>query len=217
MSKSRNYKDLTGQRFGRLICIKDIGRNRFNEAIWECICDCGNTTNVDSSKLRKGNTRSCGCLQRERARESNFTHGLQFDKDGKTNRIYGIWRRMKQRCEDVNSSDYSRYGGRGIKVCDEWLEFLPFYNWAIENGYRDNLSIDRISNEGDYEPSNSRWATRKEQNNNKRNNHLITYNNETKTLTQWAEQIGIAQPTLRRRLKYGWSVERALTEPVRGN
>jgi hypothetical protein len=132
------------------------------------------------------------------------THGMRYT------RIYNIWRSMRQRCSNSNCIRYSRYGGRGITVCDEWNDFNCFYKWAIATGYKDDLTIDRINTDGNYEPSNCRWATYKEQANNIKTNRLITYDGETKTMTQWAEAIGIKPATLWARLNRGWSIEQAL-------
>lgn len=140
---------------------------------------------------------------------------FKFTKHGKTKtRLYRIWFNMRCRCHKKDFVDYPRYGGRGIAVCDEWLNsFPPFYEWAMANGYREDLTLDRIDNDGNYEPSNCRWVDTKVQNNNTRRNHYITYNGETLTLAQWSERCGINKNTLQARIcKYGWSVERALTE-----
>lgn len=130
-------------------------------------------------------------------------------------RIYFIWKSMKQRCHNKNSSNYERYGGRGIKVCDEWRnDFQNFYNWSIQNGYSDDLTIDRINNDGNYDPSNCRWATAKEQSNNKRNNKHYECNGETHTLGEWGSILGISSATIWARLKRGWSVEKTLTQKL---
>jgi hypothetical protein len=122
---------------------------------------------------------------------------------------------MKTRCSNPNASRYSNYGGRGISVCDEWQEFINFKDWALSTGYKDNLTIDRIDVNGNYEPANCRWATRKEQANNKTTSHLITYKNETKTMSQWADVLGFELDTLKRRIYLGWSVEKAFTTSLR--
>lgn len=139
-----------------------------------------------------------------------------YKHGGYGTRLYEIWRSLKKRCLNPKTEQYSNYGGRGITVCDEWRDsFQAFYDWAMANGYRDDLTLDRIDGNGNYEPSNCRWATWKEQQNNRRNNHFITYNGETKTLKQWSEQVGIDWDILYSRLKKGWSVEKALTTKAR--
>lgn len=130
-------------------------------------------------------------------------------------RLWKIWSAMHERCELKSHSHFKDYGGRGIYVCDEWNDYLPFAKWARKNGYADNLTIDRIDIDGCYEPSNCRWVTMKEQQNNKRNNHVVEYKGEKYTLTQLAEKVGIGKTTLRGRLKMGWSVEDAVEKPVR--
>lgn len=129
-------------------------------------------------------------------------------------RIYHIWTRMKERCYNPQDKSYSNYGGRGVVICDEWLFFDDFYWWAVNNGYEPNLSIDRIDVNDIYKPSNCRWVSRKVQSNNKRNNHLITYNGRTMTLSQWAEELGMNPATLRNRIVSGWSIEKALNQKV---
>jgi len=122
---------------------------------------------------------------------------------------------MKQRCKNKNSSYYHIYGGKGVSVCNEWEDFESFFKWAMESGYKEGLTIDRINSDGNYEPSNCRWATQKEQQNNKSNNHVITYNGKTQTMKQWAEEIGMNYTTLVNRIvRNHWSVEKALTTKV---
>ena len=142
----------------------------------------GNETNVFVGHLKDGHTRSCGCLLNyNRENGLNRKHGLCYT------RIYKIWKHMIRRCYSKNHSRYDEWGGRGIKVCDEWLNNpKAFYDWSMENGYRDDLSIDRIDNNGNYEPSNCRWATPKEQSNNRRSCIIITHNGETHNLKQWS-------------------------------
>lgn len=132
-------------------------------------------------------------------------------------RLYSTWTGMKTRCTNKNCAKYKNYGGRGIKICDEWLNnFQSFYDWAMENGYRDDLSIDRINNDGNYEPSNCRWIKMEEQASNKTTNHLIAYNGKTDTISGWARELGVSRCLLKDRIcRYGWSVERALTTPAR--
>lgn len=202
--------DLTGQRFGRLVVQECVGR-RCGHALWSCLCDCGNVIEVIACDLKKGHTASCGCLQRERSRESATVHG------GQKTRLYEIWCAMKARCNRRTDESYKDYGGRGITVCDEWANsFEAFRKWALSNGYQNNLSIDRKDNDGPYCPENCRWATAKQQNNNQRSNRVITHNGESHTIAEWAELVGIKYDTLRRRLNKGWSVERALTTETKG-
>ena len=138
----------------------------------------------------------------------NYKHG------GKGTRLYGIWKSIRERCNTKTCRIYKNYGGRGISICKEWDDFKVFREWSLLNGYNDELTIDRIDVNGNYEPSNCRWATYKQQANNKRTNHNITYKGETKTLTEWADYTGIKVGTIWMRLKKGWSVDRALTEKV---
>jgi len=195
--------NLTNKKFGKLTAVKPVGNNKRGSKIWLCKCECGNTKEIVSSLLKSGNTKSCGCIMKSILENRNTVHGLAK----KNRRLYNIWCRMRQRCNNSNSSDYDRYGGRGIDVCAEWSSFRSFYNWAINNGYESNLSIDRIDNNGNYQPSNCRWATNIKQARNKRNNHLITYKGETKTLAEWSQITGLDGSLIRYRLKH-WDKEK---------
>lgn len=204
MSKLR---DLTGQKFGKLIVIKlsyskKLKDNRHYIHYYLCKCDCGNEIEVCLSNLRTGNTKSCGCLQKEKPNHKK--HGLT------EHRLYRIYCSMKARCLDKNNKSY---GARGIVVCDEWKnDFMNFYNWSLKNGYDDTLTIDRINNDGNYEPSNCRWATKLEQANNKRNNKIIEYNGIKKTISQWERETGIDHRKISARLNHlKWDTERILT------
>ena len=140
----------------------------------------------------------------------NYKHGLY------KNRLYSIWSNMKSRCYCETYYLYKDYGARGITVCEEWkTDFTKFYDWAMKNGYQENLSIDRIDNNKGYLPDNCRWVTMKTQNRNRRNNHLITYNNKTQCVMDWANELGIKRQTIEKRLKLGWNEVDALTTPVR--
>ena len=204
-------KDLRGIRFGRLEVIKFSEKRKSpsgsKKYIWECKCDCGKVVKVDSQHLTTGHTKSCGCLHKEA--KSNLTHGLS-----KT-RVYRVWRRMKERCTNKNCKDYNHYGGRGIKLDDSWMTFELFYSWAMANGYRDDLTIDRIDVNGPYSPENCRWSTTKEQGNNKRNCVYMELNGKTKSIKEWSEIYGINYTTLRSRLARGLPLEIALTEKLR--
>lgn len=201
--------DLTGQQLGRLTVIERAGSDKRRNALWVCQCECGDKVIARACDLKSGHTTSCGCFKRERQLASATKHG------GKKTRLYHIWEGMKSRCLNRAERSYKDYGGRGITVCEEWAQsFGAFRDWALANGYRDDLTIDRIDNDGNYCPENCHWATKKEQGNNRRSNRKITHNGETHTLTQWAELIGIKRETLSQRLRNGWSVERALAEPA---
>lgn len=158
--------DISGEKYGRLTALFRVGKDKFGKGMWACVCDCGTVKVVDISLLRRGSTLSCGCLDRENhsLKPNRKSHGMCGT------RIYRIWKGMKSRCYNKNTPDYKKwYGAEGVTVCDEWREsFEPFYKWAMGNGYREDLSIDRIDPYGDYEPSNCRWADAKTQANNKR-------------------------------------------------
>lgn len=199
---------MTGQRFGRLVVVCYTGSDKHHKSRWDCLCDCGKTINVETGALRSENTKSCGC---SRLGNVNVTHGK-----AKT-RIYKTWANMKNRTGNPNTDDYSYYGERGITLCDEWQEFEVFYAWAIKSGYSGGLTIDRIDNNGNYTPQNCRWVNQKIQCNNRRSNNVITYNGETKTLGEWAEQFGLNRSTIYRRLNSGWSIEKVLETPSTKN
>lgn len=200
--------DLTGERYGRLQVIKYVGIKDTHKA-YLCKCDCGNKKVITSSDLRSGKVKSCGCYRTQYITNKNKTHGLR------KHRLYSIWAGMKSRCYNPNTDSYNRYGARGIKICKEWInDFKAFYDWAMENGYSDDLSIDRIDNDGDYEPNNCRWASDKKQARNKSSNKAFTINNESKSLIELCEEFNINYKTVQDRLNRGWDINRALTEPV---
>lgn len=152
------FIDLTNQRFGRLIVIEKYGLNKFNHILWLCLCDCGNKVVVERDCLKNGRTKSCGCIRKER--NNNTRHGMTGTP------IHNIWKSIKQRCLNPNNKDYKNYGGRGITVCNRWLKFENFYK-DVGNPPK-GLTLDRINNNGNYNPNNWRWATRQQQSDNKR-------------------------------------------------
>ena len=200
------YKSLIGKKFGRLTVVSlvesDVGTKIPTK--WLCKCDCGNTIKALGYNLNNGNTKSCGCLRKEFAKNKKYIHGCT-----KT-RLHTTWSHMKQRCENTNDKAFKHYGGRGIKICDEWHDFACFRDWALVNGYSDDLTIDRIDVNGNYEPSNCRWVTLKEQQTNKRNNAFIIFDGKRKCLAEWAKEFGCRQSSVHRvilekegRISYG--------------
>jgi len=199
----RRRYDVTGQRFGRLQVLKYVGNNRY-----ECICDCGNITYATGPNLRSGATKSCGCLAIEIASNQLRTHG--YSKD----RLYNVWKGMRQRCYNEHNHAYHNYGGRGIHICEEWYDdYVAFRDWALNNGYRDGLSIDRKNNNGPYAPYNCRWATPVEQGRNTRSNVLIEHDGETHCIEEWAEITGLHPETIRRRIQRGVPEDKLLSPP----
>jgi hypothetical protein len=208
------YIDITDVRFGRTVARERIGKDNQGCTLWQCECDCGNKHITRLSSLRNGTTKSCSCLQKEVTSRRATTHGLSGNYKH-CPRLYRIWKNMKTRCFNPKPYKYKNHGGRGITVCKEWMEYLPFHKWAMSHGYKGNLTIERIDNNGNYKPSNCCWATYKEQALNSRRNHLITYNGETKTLQEWAEILSMKYTTLSSRLTtYGWGIEKAIKTPI---
>ena len=191
-----NIKEIApGTVYGRLTVKESVG-SKNGEIHYRCICECGNEAIVSGVNLRKGATQSCGCLRKERQKASVQKHG------GYKTRLYRTWDAMIQRCTNKNHPAYHYYGARGITVCDEWRDsFEAFRDWAQESGYRDDLTIDRINVDGNYDPGNCRWATRKEQMHNTRRCHYITVDGVTKDLTQWAQTIGLSTGAI------GWAIQ----------
>jgi hypothetical protein len=193
-----------GERFGRLVIVGESHGTRKRR--FDCLCDCGQSKNVALSKLRSGNTQSCGCLQHEIKKQSTRTHG-----QSKT-RIYRIWVGMKARCLDPRVPEYSNYGGRGISVCSSWMNFESFQSWASTNGYNDDLTIERKDNDGNYDPENCEWIPKGKQGFNTRKSIAITYDGRTMILKEWARVLGIRYLKLYKRIVIlGWSAERAFS------
>ena len=204
-------KDLTGEIFGRLTVLYRTNDHYYpsgrHDIQYRCRCECGTEINALGVHLRSGHTKSCGCLRKETTGNTKRTHGMT------NTRLHNIWKNMKSRCTYERHEDFDLYGGRGITVCDEWLNsFDAFESWANNNGYSDGLSIDRCDVNGNYEPGNCRWITQKAQCNNTRRNINIEFNGETHTMKEWAEILGIKYGTLQSRIARGWSYKKALTK-----
>lgn len=190
--------DLTGQKFGRWEVL-----GRAEKLHWICRCECGTEKPVDGGSLRRGDTKSCGCLRVG----SRTTHGL------KSHPLYGVWSTMRRRCENPNTEKYRVYGGRGIKVCERWKNFQNFYD-DMSPTYVQGLQIDREDNDGDYSPDNCRWVTNRQNSRNRGNLRLLTFKGMTMCLAEWAEEVGISRGCLSLRInRRGWTVEEALTTP----
>ena len=208
-------EDLCGQKFTYLTVIKRVPNKVTSggsqQVCYECLCDCGKTTIITKGHLITGHTKSCGCAKTKLCQERTIKHGQAGS------RLYHTYYHMRRRCFNPKDKEYHRYGQRGITVCDEWLGkngFKNFYNWAITHGYQEDLTIDRINNDGNYEPSNCRWATNQQQMNNVSYNVRLTHNNETHTIAEWSRILGLKQDTIQARIKYyGLSIEDALFKP----
>ncbi len=189
--------DITDKRFGKLTALRFDGDGK-----WLCRCDCGRTTFVFTSNLTKGNSQSCGCARVE----TLFRHGMARTP------VYRVWMSMRSRCNNPNDQAFANYGGRGIVVCERWADFA---NFIADMGVRPKgFQIDRIDNDGNYEPGNCRWVTAKQNLNNKRTSRKVEWRGETRTLTEWADRLGLHQRTLFNRIGRGWDIERALTTPT---
>lgn len=201
--------DYTEKKYGYLTALEFIKREN-KKTYWKCKCDCGKEIIIPITYLTSGDTKSCGCYRKKVAKNNAKTiHNMS------KSRLYRIWIEIKRRCYNIDRENYKYYGGRGIIVCDEWKkDFMSFYNWAIKNGYKDNLTIDRINNDGNYEPNNCRWATIKEQNNNMRTNHYIYYENKKYTMSQFAEKYNIPYYIVKNRIRHNWSIDKILNTPI---
>lgn len=205
--------NIVGQKFNRLLVL-ELDKIVFTKSgikleRYICKCDCGTIKSILRTGVTSGKTKSCGCFNRERASRENSTHGKS------THPLYGVWRGIKQRCLDANSQSYPRYGGKGTTVCEEWKDsFQVFYDWAMKSGYRKGLSIDRIDNTGNYEPSNCRWADIYIQANNMSSNKILEVFGDRDTLANLVKKYGKASySVINYRLERGWEIERAFTQP----
>lgn len=200
--------DLTGQRFGRLVVIKWAGKDKQGNYLWLCRCNCKNEIITRGYDLKSGNTKSCGCFKIQRTIERMTKHG-----HSQNNKTYVSWYAMIQRCTNLNNERYKDYGGRGITVCKRWRKFENFLEDMGERPPK--CTIERKNNNKGYYKKNCKWATSIEQNRNSRHNCLIIYNGKTQCLAVWAEEYNILYNTLLQRLRRNWSIEGALTTPVK--
>lgn len=206
----RKFQDLTGQKFGKLTVIGFAGVKNKNYQ-WVCCCDCGKTKNILAAHLKSGGTVSCGCFMIERIKEAKTKHGQA--KKGEVSPTYSCWLCMLARCNNPKNKSFLNYGGRGITVCERWYSFE---NFLADMGDRPDkgYSLERKENDKGYYKDNCKWATPKEQSNNQRSNHLLTFMSKTQNVTQWAEEIGMNPNTLSARVHRGWPIELALTLPI---
>jgi len=206
-----NIKDITGQKFGRLTAIKYIGSNKHKNRIWECKCDCGKFSNVTVAALISNNTSSCGCLHRELASKRFGTH------HGGGTPLYRTWKNMKQRCYNSKNNYYKSYGGRGIKICDEWLhDFSKFQEWSFKNNYEEGLSIERNDTNGNYEPDNCSWIPLKDQGLNKTTTIKIKIGNVEYSINELSQKHNIPYATLWRRIRDRWNSDILFKSPKFG-
>lgn len=218
-NRGRKAENLIGQTFGRLTVTgqaEPLTRYLRPKLQWFCVCQCGREVVVVGERLRSGNTKSCGCISRERSAafgRSLRTHGESVH--GELSPEYRIWLGMKARCERPSEPGFTDYGARGIRVCDRWRDC--YEKFLSDMGRRPTArhSIDRIDVNGHYEPSNCRWATPEQQARNRRNNHYITFEGETLCIAEWSERLSISAHVISARINSGWSPERALTTPLR--
>lgn len=200
---------MIGKVYGRLTVIEDSGsRTKGRQVLWKCLCSCGKEVVVRTCSLKSGNTKSCGCLDAE-------VKAKRLTKHGKAEHpLYHVWRNMMDRCYNNKHQSYKDYGGRGISVCARWHN-LELFIEDMQKGYTKGTQIDRINNNGNYEPANCRWTTSKENARNRRDNTYIEYEGETMAMAAWADRVGIPDYVLHNRLKCEWPIEKALLTPVR--
>jgi len=195
-------KDIKGIKFGRLTAMSPIKRRYNRRTIWRCSCDCGKICLIKSADLIKGGTKSCGCLKKEM-----FDVGIHTKHSMSKTPLYKIWSAIKTRCLNKKSWAYGWYGGRGITISNNWMDFINFYR-DMKDKYRMGLQIDRIDSNGNYCKDNCRWVTSKENNNNRRNTIMLTYKGRKKTLTQWCDELQLSPGKIRGRLRLGWDIEK---------
>ncbi|MDD3890525.1 MAG: hypothetical protein PHR65_11500 [Syntrophomonadaceae bacterium] len=201
--KLRN--DLTGQQFSYLTVLyrsDDCGNGKKPTVKWACQCQCGNISIVSTSSLVSGTTKSCGCKKRK--------HGYSHKE-----RLYETWKNMRRRCFDPKNKRWAHYGGRGITICSEWNDYLPFRGWAMANGYADNLTIDRIDVDGNYCPENCRWVDAKTQANNVSRNRIVDVKGQKMTMAELADSLGMSYSAVQHRIERGWDINKIISTPQR--
>jgi hypothetical protein len=201
---SKEYLDsFIGKRQGQIVVLSHFKKGKNNSNYFRCQCDCGRIAEIRVDHFFNDKQTTCGTFHKK------------YENSVIGNKIYNTWNRMINRCYNPKSHKYYRYGKRGISVCKDWLNnYDNFYIWCINNGYKEGLSLDRINNDGNYEPSNCRWTTRKQQQRNMCRNRIITYKNQTHCLAEWCERLNLKYETIKSRLNKGWSIERAFEEPI---
>ena len=204
-------QDLSSKKFGRLTVLSFKGRNKQYDSLWECECECGTIKTIRGGVLKNGHTQSCGCLQKERTSSAKTTHGLINNNF----KLYKVWTGIKQRCGNPKSKSYDKYGGRGIAICDVWKDSFPkFHRWAIPNGYKIGLTIERSDVNGNYEPSNCSWILKSNQSKNRTSSVKISFKGKTETASKWSEITGIPSKVITQRVRRGWSSEKTLTTKI---
>lgn len=211
MARPKKYEDVTiGKVYGKLTIIGTGNNSRYcKDRTWLCKCECGNEVEIQEMKLKTGWTKSCGCFRSMTTTLRKTRHGFSHT------RLHDIWCGIKSRCTNANTKSYKHYGGRGIKICDEWLKFENFRDWSYKHGYADNLSIDRIDVNGDYSPLNCRWVDIVTQMNNTTRTVLLTYNGETHSLAEWARILNVNYHALKRRRDAGWDINDIFERPYK--
>lgn len=211
----KNISFHIGDKYGQLTIIERAENDNRNQTRVVCKCDCGKVVTVRIIHLKSGMTKSCGCYLRERVKQSSTKHGQS------NSRLYSVWNGMKDRCYNINNRQYKNYGGRGIKICEEWQDFEPFYKWAISYGYnpeavKGKCTIDRINNDGNYEPSNCRWVGMDIQQKNKRptSKGMFEMDGVVKSLKDWCKLYGTSPSVVYGRTQRGWDKVKAITTPI---
>ena len=215
-------EDITGQKFNRLTALNFSHKDKNRKTYWVFECECGNIKVLRTDQVKNGNTKSCGCLKKElepKQLNRNGSEPTKYDSKGLSEHpLYSKWIGIKDRCYNVHSNRYKNYGGRGIKICNEWLySFHAFYDWSIENGWQNGLEIDRINNNGNYEPSNCRYITRKENCNNRSTTRKIEINGEIHSITEWCEILGLNKHNILAHDKTDEQIKQILIEYLYAN